>query len=80
LFVVEVPDMKVRAPDGKVYAAEFTADHSASSYGLPVLVVAGLVVLGPGDVTDWSLVESTTEEADRLWAEGYRLRGAGGAL
>ena len=52
--------------------ATITADHAASSYGLPVLVMDG-EALGTIEAAGFELVEATDDERLALARSGYRL-------
>lgn len=52
--------------------AVLTTQHSASSYGLPVLLLAGKPY-GPGDLPDAVLVVRDPVIAARAEAAGYRV-------
>lgn len=58
--------------------AALTTDHSASSYGRPVLVIDTGDALGPADclLADYRIMEATEDELVALGAAGYRLKGA----
>jgi len=52
--------------------AEITTEHTASSYGIPVLVVYGQAV-GSAETGDLVLIEATAEEVAALERGGYAL-------
>ena len=64
--------------DGYETEAALTTDHSASSYGRPVLVIDTGDALGPADckLADYRIMEASEDELAALGAAGYRLKGA----
>ncbi len=61
--------------DGFTTSASLTTDHSASSYGQPVLVLENGEALGPGDaaLADYRLLEATADEVEALREAGFTL-------
>lgn len=66
-----MPTAQLLTPGGKLRTVLLTREHSASSYGLPVVVV-DTVALGPTE-TDGVLVVDDPAEAGRAEAAGYRV-------
>ena len=60
--------------ENDVVEAEITTEHSASSYGMPVLVVDGKAV-GFGEIGGWQLIEATNEEREMLKRGRYEFDG-----
>lgn len=61
--------------DNSAVSAVLTTDHSASSYGIPVLVLGNGEPLGVEDamLADYRIVEATDEERTALVRAGYPL-------
>lgn len=66
--------MKIRTGTGETFDAALTTEHSASSYGVPVLLVGGLP-LGPNETFGLELIEATDEERIALRRAGFQLVG-----
>lgn len=66
--------MKVRVLDGSEHDAVITTNHSASMFGLPILLVDDEPV-GPAEVTQagYEVVDPTEDECKALRAGGYQL-------
>ena len=62
--------------DGYETEAALTTDHSASSYGRPVLVIDTGDALGPADclLADYRIMEATEDELVALDAAGYWMK------
>ena len=60
---------------GKIFDAQVTTDHAASSYGLAVLVVAGEAVGTEEFAALWQVMKSASdpEAVESLRAAGYRV-------
>ncbi len=60
--------------NGVLYEAELTTEHSASSYGIPVLVIDG-EAYGPGDFVgkEVLIVEADQDELEALAHAGYSI-------
>jgi hypothetical protein len=68
--------MKLLDPfSGKVVEATVTVNHAASSYGIPVLVVAG-EALGTVEAAAFEILEASDGERLALARGGYRLAAA----
>jgi len=63
--------MLVRDPRGQVFEAQLTTNHPASSRGIPVLVVGGILALVPGDFAGWIVAESSEAERAELAEAGF---------
>lgn len=66
--------MKVRVLDGTEHDAVITTNHTASLFGLPILLVDDEPV-GPAEVTQagYEVVDATEDEREALKAGGYEL-------
>lgn len=69
------PPMLLRGQNsGHLCNAELRTDHPASSYGIPVLVAAGVAYDTALAHLFWQIVEATKAERMALNRAGYRLR------
>ena len=60
---------------GATYDATITTEHSASSYGKPVLLIGGDPVgTAEAELAGYRILEATDTERELLAAAGYRLK------